>query len=228
MGYNTPFSTLYSPPQAAHPQQVAEPPHQQVAEPWSDITMLDPTNKHPSASNALGINWTAPGTTETVGSTYASVDPQHDGTEQTSRDVSSSFPPEPQRQYQRLAPRPASLPAKRTPEPEDEKKSSSVKRRKRGESTTTLSEQDEYLLELRNEKEPWWSTAARFNARFGVQEAITSLQMRHSRLNHRGRVWLPEEIDALYAAHDYYKNRQWKIICDRVSPVKSDHFLWFS
>lgn len=64
---------------------------------------------------------------------------------------------------------------------------------------TVMTEEEVFLLHLRNDREPkpdWKTTMNEFNDHTGKNFRIPALQMRYSRLKERLRVWSEKDVSA--------------------------------
>lgn len=138
--------------------------------------------------------------------------------------------PTPRRPFPALAPNPEQVAAqkrKRDEEEQQEGTSGSSKKRKRTSSVASadLSEDDRFLVQLKEEESlPWKDIANRFQTDRGKNFQVAALQMRYKRLREKFRVWLDEDVKALKQAHEYWEKYKWEIIAQRVS-CTSLHFV---
>lgn len=198
-------------------------PHVQQAltyeRPRSSPSTFGPAEGLPWSDNALGIRYEAPEQSNTLGSTFTSV-PYREARRPQEQVFTTPSPPEPQRFYPTLAPNPVGLVAKRRRDEEDEAAlASSSKRRKRTPSASSveaLSEDDRFLLTLKEEDAlPWKDIAARVSQR-GKPVTVAASQMRYLRIRERLRAWEPVDIEALRLAHEWYEKCKWDIISQKV------------
>lgn len=137
---------------------------------------------------------------------------------------STSSPPElrqpqPRRPYTNIAPNPTAQ-VKRGHEDEERAESTSSKRRKRTSSVASgdLSEDDRFLVQLKEDESlPWKDIANRFQTDKGKSFQVAALQMRYKRLREKFRVWEEQDVHALRLAHEYWEKYKWEIISSKVS-----------
>jgi hypothetical protein len=143
----------------------------------------------------------------------------------------ASTPPEiqqpiPKRPFTTIAPNPDQLAAqKRKRDEEDTQQQqegflSSSKKRKRTSSVASadLSEDDRFLVQLKEDESlPWKDIANRFQTDKGKNFQVAALQMRYKRLREKFRVWQDEDVKSLKQAHEYWEKYKWEIIAQRVS-----------
>ncbi|KFZ13807.1 hypothetical protein V502_06428 [Pseudogymnoascus sp. VKM F-4520 (FW-2644)] len=78
---------------------------------------------------------------------------------------------------------------------------------------TVLTEEEKFLIHLRNEREPkpdWNTTMIEFNEHTGKKFRIPALQMRYSRLKERLRVWSEKDITALTRSKAEFEKTKWE------------------
>lgn len=177
-----------------------------------------------SSSNPLGIQYGAGGAQPTpVTSTFPPSVFQNYAS--TPEDYSTSSPPEirhpqPRRSYPNIAPNPAGMAAQKRRRDDDEEAGSSRGKRKRTSSVASadLSEDDRYLVQLKEDEGlPWKDIATRFGTDRGKNFQVAALQMRYKRLREKFRVWEDQDVNALKASHDYWEKYKWEIISAKVS-----------
>lgn len=185
-------------------------------------------------ANGLGIWATAgghptPPTTSTfppsVFQTYAAEDAYAQSTPEIKQPI-------PKRPFPTIAPNPEQVAAqKRKRDEEDQQESSllsSSKKRKRTSSVASadLSEDDRFLVQLKEDESlPWKDIANRFHTDKGKNFQVAALQMRYKRLREKFRVWMDEDVKALRQAHEYWEKYKWEIIAQRVRPVVSPNII---
>lgn len=136
--------------------------------------------------------------------------------------------PQPRRPYQSIAPNPAGVTAVKRQREEDEAAafaagesrppSNNKRRRTNSAADDTLSEDDRYLLHLREtEGLPWKDIAARFTQEKNEEYSTARLQMKYKRFRDRRRVWEEQDVIALQQACEYYERCKWQIISAKVS-----------
>lgn len=137
--------------------------------------------------------------------------------------------PQPRRSYQPIAPYPAiSAGTKRSREDDDStyrmnggiSSYSSPNKRKRTLSTATqsLSDDDRYLVHLKQEESlPWKDIAERFGEGSGKVYTAANLQMHYKRLRVKHRVWDDDDVRALRQAYEHWEKKKWDIIKAKVS-----------
>ncbi|KAI7546121.1 hypothetical protein KC319_g13440 [Hortaea werneckii] len=126
--------------------------------------------------------------------------------------------PQPQRPYTNIAPNPAGA-IKRQREEEERAESNSSKRRKRTSSVASadLSEDDRFLVQLKEDESlPWKEIATRFQTDKGKNLQVAALQMRYKRLRERFRLWEDQDVQALRLAHEYWEKYKWEIISSKM------------
>lgn len=135
------------------------------------------------------------------------------------------------RQYAPIAPNPAGLrqlqqahaqaQALKRAASEDEWESPSSKKKRSNPPSpqVEITEEDEFLLKLKDEEEnlSWKEIVARFQTKFGKAYQVPALQMRHKRLRDRMRVWTDNDIAALKMAHEDWLSQRFNIIASKVS-----------
>lgn len=179
-------------------------------------------------ANGLGIYSTgAAGQPTPVTSTFPPQVFQHFPTDDT---YSTSSPPQiqqpqPRRPYTTIAPNPASsLPPKRRRDDDDansahDTPNASSKKRKRTSSVASadLSEDDRFLVQLKEDENlPWKDIAGRFHSDKGKNFQVAALQMRYKRLREKFRTWEEQDVSALRLAHEYWEKYKWEIISSKV------------
>lgn len=187
-------------------------------------------------TNGLGIWATAgghptPPTTSTfppsVFQTYAAEDAYTQSTPEIKQPI-------PKRPFPTLAPNPKQVAAqKRKREEEDQQEASlsSSKKRKRTSSVASadLSEDDRFLVQLKEDESlPWKDIANRFQTDKGKNFQVAALQMRYKRLREKFRVWMEDDVKALRSAHEYWEKYKWDIIAQRVSSSVETTLLKFN
>jgi hypothetical protein len=137
--------------------------------------------------------------------------------------ASDSLPP--RRYYTPIAPHPIGLrqlhSKKRSVSDDDyESPSPAPKKRKRSEPpspTLELTEEDTFLLALKDdEKISWRDIAVRFRTDMGRSFQVPALQMRLKRLRERMRRWTEMDIQALRMAHEFWVTSKFEIIAAKV------------
>ncbi|OBT70091.1 hypothetical protein VE03_00630 [Pseudogymnoascus sp. 23342-1-I1] len=81
------------------------------------------------------------------------------------------------------------------------------------EPQTVMTEEEEFLMHLRNGREPkpdWKTTVEAFNKHTGKEFKIPALQMRYSRLKERQRVWSEKDITALTRSKAEFEKTKWE------------------
>ncbi len=138
--------------------------------------------------------------------------------------------PIPKRPFPTLAPNPEQVAAQKRKRDEDEQQQegtlSSSKKRKRTSSVASadLSEDDRFLVQLKEDESlPWKDIANRFQTDKGKNFQVAALQMRYKRLREKFRIWQDEDVKALKQAHEYWEKYKWEIIAQRVSHTSLVH-----
>ncbi|KAK5165747.1 uncharacterized protein LTR77_008670 [Saxophila tyrrhenica] len=199
-----------------------------LSRPRSSPSTFGPGAEHVSwpSTGGLGIYSSVAGhPTPPVTSTFPpSVFQQTYGSEE--QYASSSTPeirqPIPKRPFPALAPNPEQVAAQKRKRDEDEQQEttlSSSKKRKRTSSVASadLSEDDRFLVQLKEEESlPWKDIANRFQTDRGKNFQVAALQMRYKRLREKFRVWQDEDVKALKQAHEYWEKYKWEIIAQRM------------
>jgi len=210
----------YLPHPPAIPTQIKDP-----SRPRSSPSTFGPSADSiawPVTTTGLGIQYTGTaGQPTPVTSTFP---PSVFQTFPTEEHYSSSSPPElrqpqPRRPYPTIAPNPAGL-AKRIQDDDEQMERSSSKRRKRTASVASadLSEDDRFLVQLKEDESlPWKDIAIRFQTEKGKHFQVAALQMRYKRLREKFRVWEEKDVNALKLAHEYWEKYKWEIITAKVS-----------
>jgi hypothetical protein len=149
--------------------------------------------------------------------TYASEDSYQSSTPEIRQPI-------PKRPFPALAPNPDQVAAQKRKREEEEQQqeglSLSSKKRKRTSSVASadLSEDDRFLVQLKEDESlPWKDIANRFQTDKGKNFQVAALQMRYKRLREKFRLWLDEDVKALKQAHEYWEKYKWEIIAQRVS-----------
>jgi hypothetical protein len=94
------------------------------------------------------------------------------------------------------------------------------KRTKRAGSIEGMSEDERYLVSLKEEEGlPWREIVKRHYTDKGVTIAAAALQMRYKRLKERNRRWEEKDLAALRKAVQYWESEKWHIISEKVSPL---------
>lgn len=130
--------------------------------------------------------------------------------------------PQPRRPFSNIAPNPtqvAQQKRKREEEEQQDTTSTSGKRRKRTSSVASadLSEDDRFLVRLKEEEAlPWKDIANRFQSDLGKNLQVAALQMRYKRLREKFRVWEEQDVSALKLAHEYWEKYKWEIIAGKM------------
>lgn len=178
-------------------------------------------------TTGLGIQYT--GVAAQPASTTATYPPNVFQTYPMEEQYSTSSPPEirqpqPRRPYTSIAPDPAGVAAAKRRRDTDEDRisegSSSGKRRKRTASVASadLSEDDRFLVQLKEEENlPWKEIANRFQTDKSKSFQVAALQMRYKRLREKFRLWEDLDVNALRLAHEYWEKYKWEIISAKVS-----------
>jgi hypothetical protein len=132
--------------------------------------------------------------------------------------------PTPRRAYPALAPNPDGLKRKRDDDERSEPMMTHIninkvkKPRKASLVANELSEEDRYLVQLKEDDNlPWKDIASRFQTEKGKTHQVAALQMRYKRLRERFRVWEDQDVQALQRAHEYWEHHKWEIISQKVS-----------
>lgn len=131
--------------------------------------------------------------------------------------------PMPRRPFQQIAPNPAGVIAQALKRRRDEEEStvssdgSGKKRHRTNSVTTELSEDDRFLVQLKEtEGLPWKDIVTRFQSDRGKSFNVAALQMRYKRLREKFRVWGEVDVQALRQAHEFYEKCKWEIISAKV------------
>ena len=130
--------------------------------------------------------------------------------------------PQPRRPFPNIAPNPAQVAQQKRKREEEEQQdttSTSGKRRKRTSSVASadLSEDDRFLVRLKEEEAlPWKDIANRFQSDLGKNLQVAALQMRYKRLREKFRVWEEQDVSALKLAHEYWEKYKWEIIAGKM------------
>ncbi|KAF2766504.1 hypothetical protein EJ03DRAFT_278008 [Teratosphaeria nubilosa] len=132
--------------------------------------------------------------------------------------------PQPRRPYANIQPSPQSTCNVKRPREDDYQVESvtefETKRRRRTASVASadLSEDDRFLLQLKEDESlPWKDIAKRFQSDKGKNFNVAALQMRYKRLREKFRVWEEQDVNALKLAHEYWERSKWDIISAKVS-----------
>ena len=140
--------------------------------------------------------------------------------------ISSTTPemqhPQPRKAYTNIAPNPSGVVVakRRRDDDDDSAPSSSKKARKRTISidSTELSEDNRYLLQLKDEERlPWKGIAKRFQEEKGENVGVATLQMRYKRMFDKHRIWQEDDVRALQQAYEFWEKSKWEIISQKVS-----------
>jgi hypothetical protein len=100
-----------------------------------------------------------------------------------------------------------------------ESPSPAPKKRKRSEPPSPsldLTEEDAFLLKLKDEKISWRDIAVRFQTDMGKSFQIPALQMRLKRLRERMKRWTEMDVQALRMAHEFWVTSKFEIIAAKV------------
>ncbi|KAK0247888.1 hypothetical protein LTS09_016989 [Friedmanniomyces endolithicus] len=176
----------------------------------------------PVTSSGLGIQYTSTAgqPTPPVTSTFPPTAFQYPIGEQYV-DQTASPPeirhPQPQRSYTNIAPNPTSIAQAKRQRDDDERTepgSSSKRRRRTGSvASADMSEDDRYLVQLKDDENlPWKDIATRFHTDKGKHFQVAALQMRYKRLREKYRVWEEQDMSALRQAYEYWEKYKWQII----------------
>jgi hypothetical protein len=91
------------------------------------------------------------------------------------------------------------------------------KRTKRASSIEGLSEDERFLVSLKEDEGlPWREIVKRHYTDKGVTIAAAALQMRYKRLKERNRRWEEKDLAALRQAFQYWESEKWHIISEKV------------
>jgi hypothetical protein len=91
------------------------------------------------------------------------------------------------------------------------------KRTKRAASIENMSEDERFLVSLKEEEGlPWREIVKRHYNDKGVTVAAAALQMRYKRLKERNRRWEEKDLTALRKAFQYWEGEKWHIISEKV------------
>lgn len=133
--------------------------------------------------------------------------------------------PQPRRPYQSIAPNPAGIAATKRQRDDEEAAaagesrppSGNKRRRTTSGAADTLSDDDRFLVHLKEtESLPWKDIAARFQSDKKKTWNVAALQMKYKRLRQRFRVWEEQDLYALKVACEYYEKCKWDIISAKV------------
>lgn len=126
--------------------------------------------------------------------------------------------PQPRRSYPKIAPNPAGIAAQKRRRDEDGESARSKRRRTTSVVSADLSEDDQYLVQLKEEENlPWKDIANRFGTDRGRSVQVAALQMRYKRLREKFRLWEDQDVAALKSAYEYWEKYKWEIISAKVS-----------
>ncbi|QIW98473.1 hypothetical protein AMS68_003991 [Peltaster fructicola] len=147
------------------------------------------------------------------------------GSDIFSRDTPELKAPVPRRPYQVIAPNPAGIPTKRGRDEDGLDVDSSMgKRRRRAASVSTadLTDDDRYLVQLKEDENlPWKEIATRFSTDKGKSFQVPALQMRYKRLREKFRIWEEQDVHALKLANEYWTKYKWEIISQKMTEFGS-------
>ena len=212
-----------------HQQQQTMPPqYKDSSRPRSSPSTFGPAPENIAWATTSGLGIYSTGATGQPTPVTSTFPPNVFQTYPTEEQYSTSSPPEirqpqPRKPYTTIAPNPAGLAAaKRRRDEEDQQEASSMsgKRRKRTSSvaSTDLSEDDRFLVQLKEDESlPWKDIANRFQEVKGQTLQVAALQMRYKRLREKFRIWEEDDVHALKLAHEYWEKYKWEIISSRVS-----------
>ncbi|KAK3725868.1 hypothetical protein LTR37_000016 [Vermiconidia calcicola] len=218
---------MMHPPHFQH-QQIPQQFAKDQSRPRSSPSTFGPGAEHVSwpSSNGLGIypstgGQPTPPITSTfppsVFQTYGSEEPYAASTTPEIRQ------PVPKRPFPTIAPNPEQVAAQKRKRDEEEHQQentlSASKKRKRTSSVASadLSEDDRFLVQLKEKEElPWKDIANRFQTDMGKNFQVAALQMRYKRLREKFRIWQDEDVKALNAAHEYWDKYKWEIIAAKM------------
>jgi len=81
----------------------------------------------------------------------------------------------------------------------------------------TMTEDDNLLLQLKDDEGlPWKTIAQRFRDMNRGEFRVPTLQMRYKRLKEKMRVWDADDIQYLKEAKDYVEKQKWEIISQKM------------
>jgi hypothetical protein len=184
---------------------------------FRSVPQWTPEPDLPEANYGLGIH----GPTVAQLTPASSPLPHH--SHSASSSISESHPP--RRYYTPIAPNPIGLRqlhSVKRPLSDDDYESPSPappKRRKRSEPPSPsldLTEEDAFLLKLKDEKISWRDIAVRFQTDMGKSFQIPALQMRLKRLRERMKRWTEMDVQALRMAHEFWVTSKFEIIAAKV------------
>jgi hypothetical protein len=90
-----------------------------------------------------------------------------------------------------------------------------------------LTEEDTFLLKLKEDEDiPWKEITSRFQSKFGKQFQVPALQMRLKRIRERMRVWTENDVHALKMSHDWWLSQKFEIISSKVNPNNHSHLIF--
>ncbi|KAI7160116.1 hypothetical protein KC349_g3727 [Hortaea werneckii] len=211
---------LYSMPE--HQSQTIGQQYRDLSRPKSSPSTFGPGPESAwPATTGLGIQYTTTAGHPTPNT--STFPPNLFQTYPTEEQYNTSSPPElrqpqPQRPYTNIAPNPAGA-IKRQRDEEERAESNSSKRRKRTSSVASadLSEDDRFLVQLKEDESlPWKEIATRFQTDKGKNLQVAALQMRYKRLREKFRLWEDQDIQALRLSHEYWEKYKWEIISSKM------------